>query len=563
MAAGFRRSDIGLLVLGVAGLAAFLLLYAYAFPEANVTLDVTRTEAVEVGRDFLRAQGAVLEEFKQSVLFGGDDIALTFLQRTMGVEEASRWAREEVAIWTWNLRWFKPQQKEEWLAWVGIDGEIVGFRHFIEEAAAGADLEQEEARTRARSFLEQQGIELRQWNEVEASTEKQDNRTDHRFEWEKRGSTVVWQADDPEAGTGSVRLAVRVQGDRVDGFNMSMRVPEEFDRQQRQVLSVGQLLAIAAFGITAILSFIAIGISIVRKADVDWKPAILLGVFVGLLFLLFNFMSWPQFAAVYDTAIPWPAFIGVLLITMTLLTGVYAAVVLFTAAAGESLGRETFVDSLTGFVEASKGSLLHPSLTGASLRGYALGAFFIGYITVFYIFARNYLGAWLPAEGPYSQIFNLYLPFLAPLAISLVAAISEEVTYRLFGISLIKRYMKSTFVALLIPAAIWAFAHSTYPVYPVYLRGIELTIGGFIFGVAFLKFGLLACIVAHYVVDATLLSAPLLVSGNTTYLISGIVAIGLALVPAVLGLIARRRQAASGEISTDIRQRSPSGDGPA
>ena len=29
----------------------------------------------------------------------------------MGLDEASRWARELVPIWSWNVRWFKPAQK--------------------------------------------------------------------------------------------------------------------------------------------------------------------------------------------------------------------------------------------------------------------------------------------------------------------------------------------------------------------------------------------------------------------------------------------------------------------
>ncbi|MFQ5742422.1 MAG: CPBP family intramembrane glutamic endopeptidase [Acidobacteriota bacterium] len=538
----FRRSDLGLVLLGLAGLAAFLLLYQSAFPQANVSLEVTRAEAVATARSFLQQQGASLAGFKDAVIFSGDDGALSFLQHTLGVEEASRWARDEVPIWTWNLRWFKPQQKEEWLAWLGLDGSIVGFRHRIEEAAEGADLEQGAAQQVAEGFLRQQGLDLGAWRRVEASTEKKDNRTDYRFAWEKQGTSITWKEDDPEAGTGAVRVGLVVQGDEVGGYNLFLKVPEEFARQQQQIQSVGQLLAIAAFALTTILAFIAIGLAIarVRQGEVEWRPAILLGGFVGLLYLVFNLSSWPQAKALYPTQLSWAAYIGILLISMVLLTVVYGAIVLFTAAAGVSLGRETFADSLVGFAEAAQGRLRHPSLAIASLRGYALGFAFIGYLTVFYIFAQRYLGAWLPAEGPYSEIFNQYLPFLAPLTTSLVAAISEEVTYRLFGISLIKRYMKSTVLALLIPAAIWAFAHSTYPVFPVYIRGIELTIGGIIFGIAFLRLGLLTCIVAHYVVDAFLLSTPLLTSGNSTYLVFGVVAIALALLPAVLGLLARR-----------------------
>ena len=111
----------------------------------------------------------------------------------------------------------------------------------------------------------------------------------------------------------------------------------------------------------------------------------------------------------------------------------------------------------------------------ASIRGYSLGFFFLGYITLFYMIGRKYLGVFLPAEGPYSNLLGMYLPWLAPLTISLLAAVSEEYVSRLFSISFLKRYIKWTPAALIIPAAIWAFGHSTYPVFPVYVRGIELT----------------------------------------------------------------------------------------
>ena len=89
---------------------------------------------------------------------------------------------------------------------------------------------------------------------------------------------------------------------------------------------------------------------------------------------------------------------------------------------------------------------------------------------------------------------------------------------------------------------IWAFGHSNYAIFPVYIRGIELTIAGLIFGIGFLRFGLLTCIVAHFVIDAVLVGTPLLTSGNSAYLVSGIVVMGIALLPAVLGLAARKRK---------------------
>ena len=100
----------------------------------------------------------------------------------------------------------------------------------------------------------------------------------------------------------------------------------------------------------------------------------------------------------------------------------------------------------------------------------------------------------------------------------------------------LKRYLKWTPLALVIPAVIWAFGHSSYPVFPVYVRGIELTIGGVIFGIFFLRFNIMTCIVAHYVIDAIFFAFPLLKSGNPYYVTSGLIVCLLAAVPFLLGL---------------------------
>jgi hypothetical protein len=49
-------------------------------------------------------------------------------------------------------------------------------------------------------------------------------------------------------------------------------------------------------------------------------------------------------------------------------------------------------------------------------------------------------------------------------------------------------------------------------------------------------------VIAHFVIDAVIIGMPLLSSGNTTYVISGAIVMGIALLPAVLGLAARARR---------------------
>jgi hypothetical protein len=73
------------------------------------------------------------------------------------------------------------------------------------------------------------------------------------------------------------------------------------------------------------------------------------------------------------------------------------------------------------------------------------------------------------------------------------------------------------------------------------VRGIELTIAGVAFGVLFLRAGILVAMIAHYVIDAVFISAPLVGSGNPTYVTAGLVVVALAAVPAGLALLFGRR----------------------
>lgn len=531
------RADAALAVLAVAGVAVVLTLYASAFPTSLVTLEVTGEQAEQAAEDFVRQQGADLAGFRRAALFTGDTESLVFLQRSLGNDEAGRWARDVVPVWTWEVRWFQPGQTEEWLASVGVDGELVAFRHIIGEADEGADLDEAAARAIAEAFLVQRGLRLDELAPVQASAERRDRRTDHLFVWQVEGRQISWQD-----GSGDARVSVRVQGDRVGGYGRYLHVPEDFSRDFAGVLGTGTFLAIGSIVITVLLALVALVIAILRyrAGDVNWRLSLTCGLIVGIMFAIYMLTAWPEAQFRYETHMGWGVFLGTAVFGLLLAAVFYVVFVTFPTAAGESLARQEWPDTLRGFDDAFRGRVLTPGFGAAAMRGYGLAAALMGFFTLFYWFAQRYLGAWLPAEGPYSQIFNNTLPFLTPLTISLVAAISEETIYRLFGVSLFKRWTGSTWLALVIPAAIWAFGHSNYPVFPVYIRGIELTLAGAIFGIAFLRYGLLTCIVAHYVIDAVALGMPLVTSGSSAYALSGAIVIGLALLPGLVGLIAGR-----------------------
>ncbi|MFC1613725.1 type II CAAX prenyl endopeptidase Rce1 family protein [Gemmatimonadota bacterium] len=535
----FSLETIIYVVVGLVFLAVFLTCYKAAFPSASIRLEVTRNEAVEVAAKFLENQGYDLSDYEEAKVFGANGYGAVFLQQTQGMEEANRMMDGEVPIWRWQCRWFRSGEKEEFRVFVDPSGQVVSFTHAIEEDKAGAEISQEEAEALANNFLTNvAGTDLSGYERVEASTKKLSNRTDHDFEWKLKDFELTWKEDDPEAGTGTIRVGVHIQGDQVGGFNRFFKTPELFNRDYSKTTSRGQLLGIISLVLMFLTAIAALVVFIIRykKDDIRWRFALGAGLLILVAYLLLSVNSFPMVKFAYRTEMGYGVFIGIIMAGAFVVAIIYCAFVMFTGASGESLTREVYPNSLGTLDQLLKGRVFTRSFFFASIRGYSLGFFFLGYITLFYLVGRKYLGVFLPAEGPYSNLLGMYLPWLAPLTISLLAAVSEEYISRLFSISFLKRYLKWTPAALIIPAAIWAFGHSTYPVFPVYVRGIELTIAGVIFGIFFLRFNLMTCIIAHYVIDAIFIGLPLIRSGNTYYFISGLIVCLLAAVPLILGI---------------------------
>ncbi len=539
-----KLSD-GLFVLCAAlGALVFVTYYDAAFPAASIELELSRGEIRTRADAYVRTFGIDPDTFESSLTFEVDDAAAVFLQRVVGLQETSRFAREEMALWNWRARWFRSGEVEEYILRLTPDGRALRFHHALPEAAAGDSLAQDSALAIAQAFVrEELEIDLAQWRLEDQSTQTRDNRLDHAFTWEKIGSEVEWRPEDPEAGTGSMRLAVEIYGSQVGGFGQYFDVPERYSREQSKQTSVGGLLGLLSLGLSfgLVIAALIVAVYLYKHDRIRWRPGLVSGGIVAVCVLLTGWLSYPLLKSQYITEIEFTVYAGIALIGAILAGAAFGLAIWVTAAAGESLASESYPRSLKAFGDWVSGRFFTRAAAGETLRGYAVGLAFLGYVTAFYLIGARYLGVWLPADSPHSQLLSMYLPWLVPFLIATQAAVSEEVVYRLFGVSFLKRHLKYTFVALLIPAMIWAFAHSTYPVYPVYVRGIELTIVGLVFGWVFLRYGLVAMFVAHYAIDAVLLAMPFLKSAGGAYLGYGIAALAFAALPLAIPGVAYLR----------------------
>jgi hypothetical protein len=84
---------------------------------------------------------------------------------------------------------------------------------------------------------------------------------------------------------------------------------------------------------------------------------------------------------------------------------------------------------------------------------------------------------------------------------------------------------------VIVPAFLWGFLHSNYPQEPAYIRGIEIGLIGIVAGLVMLRWGILATLIWHYTVDASLVGLFLIRSNSLYFKISGAVVAAAALAP--------------------------------
>jgi membrane protease YdiL (CAAX protease family) len=530
------RNDAKVLLIwilaGILGASVAYTFFFRAFPEASVEFKVPRSEALSAARQFAAAQGAQIDGYDSSIVFDVGDSAKTYLEREVGLQQANQIMQNQVHIWYWQTRFFRPLQKEEFDVRVDPAGGIVGYNHELEEAAPGARLERAQAQAIAETFLRDAlHTDLSQYDfrEQEANLTERPARRDWSFSWERRG----FRAKDAP-----YRLNVTLAGDRVSGYNEFLKVPEAWTRDYDHLRSSNNTLEFIALIPYAFLigGCLYVIIYLGRRDLLDWRIGLALGAFLTVLFFIMTMNQWPLDRAGYDTNTPYSSFFlsqaGV-----AALTAVGSALLVVLAVVpGEPLYRILQPNKLRLNVGFSLPGIRTKEFFTANVIGICLAGAHIGYITIFYIISKK-LGAWAPQDIKYENMVSTYVPWVYPLTIGLYAAMSEEFLFRLFAIPFLLRTTNSRFLAVVLPAFFWGFLHSNYPQEPAYIRGLEVGLIGIVAGLVMLRWGIWATLIWHYTVDAFLISTSLMRTQGTYLRLSGAIVGGAALIPLAIAAI--------------------------
>jgi membrane protease YdiL (CAAX protease family) len=524
-----------LLIWILAGLLGAGVAYKYffqAFPEASVEFKVPRGAALEQARQFVSAQGAQLNGYQSSIIFQVDDNAKTYLEREVGLKQANQMMTNEVHIWYWQTRFFRPLQKEEFDVRVDPAGGVVGYTHELEETAPGARLERGVAQTAAESFLRETlhaDLSRYDFREEEANSTERPNRRDWSFSWERRG----FRAKDAP-----YRLNVTLAGDHVDGYAEYLKVPEEWERGYERVRSSNSFIEYIALIPYAFFlgGCLYVIFSLGRGGLLEWRGGLVLGAFLTALYFIMTMNQWPLDRAGYDTNTPYSGFFLSQLGRAILTSIVSALLVAIAVVPGEPLYRVLQPGRIRLGVGFRLAGIRTKEFFTANVIGICLAAAHIGYITVFYIVSGK-LGAWAPQDLNYTDVVSTWLPWVYPLTIGIYAATSEEFLFRMFAIPYLLRITKSRFLAVVVPAFAWGFLHSNYPQEPAYIRGVEVGLIGIVAGLVMFRWGIWATLTWHYTVDAFLISTSLLRSEGIYLRVSGAIVGGAALIPLAIAAI--------------------------
>lgn len=471
-----------------------------------IDLSIGKKEALTRAQSYLRSIGVDEAAYSKAIVFHVDYWADRYLQKTLGLEELDQFNRQHNhQLFSWKIRFFKELEKEEYVIKISPStAEILSFDHLIDDVEPRESISKESARRLAEEFLKSShGLDLEYYQFNEEKTKRYDHRIDYYFSWEKKDIYIPWQERE---GGAKLLIGATVSGREIREFYKTrLEIPEKFKRFIENQMVFGEYLSSFSFILFIVFLVWSIFFVVSRSFHLTIRLCkkwyIYLGIFFVIVSFAFIFNNLENLKIGFSTSSPLLIVVGLYLVRASINIIFFSLAVVMPALAGESLRNEVMMNKkYASFLHYIKSSFCNRSMAQSIVLGYLFFFIFLGLQAALFALGHKYLGVWRDSIR-FTQFSSSYIPLLAAFVIGVRASLREEVIYRLFGITLAKKYFKSTALAIIFPALVWGFGHSTYAIFPVWFRGIEVTIIGLLFGLLFIKYGIVPLIVAHYLFD--------------------------------------------------------------
>jgi len=443
-------------------------------------------------------------------------------------------------LFRWIVRFFKESQKEEYLVFISPrTGRVIRFMHTIEDTEPRVDFGKDSAKQIAESFLRDNfAADLKSYDFHEEKIKRYENRLEYLFTWEKKEVYIPWK---PGRGGAKLLTEVTVSGNEIREFNKNkFDVPDNFSRFVEKQFVLAEYLYSLFYAI--LFLFLAVSVSIVLRKRQNVAPRLTRKWFyyaAGFLIVINTadfFNNLQNIFMAYPTSARLSSFAGLTFIRWLFNTAFLATGFIMPGIAGETLCSEVFPEKkFQSFFSYIKSSFFNRILTSSVILGYLIWLIMLGLQAIIFFNGQKFLGVWRE-WNTMAYFSSAYIPLFGAFVIAASASFSEEINFRLFGVSLAKKYLRNSILAVLLTSVIWGMGHTMYAVYPVWFRIIEITLIGIFYGFIFIRFGIIPLLVAHYLFDVFWCSAVYLLGKSSPYLFY--TSIGLLVFPLFLAAAA-------------------------
>ncbi|HEY9733685.1 MAG TPA: CPBP family intramembrane glutamic endopeptidase [Drouetiella sp.] len=528
-----KRFSIGLpwLIIAFVGFVAYALFNRQVFPAASINYALTSKEAALQSRALATQLGFDLNKAIQTTIFLDDDEAKTVLEFNLGINAANQLMKNDVPVWLWRTRFCKELSQEQLYIAYTTSGQLKSVFHKLENDLKLPSLNKEEAEHLAESFVDKVGKQdLSKYELFDYGTEVKPNRVDQHFEWRKAGY--------PES---TLRIRVEIAGNKVCTYRYYLAPSDTWTRVYKKIRENNELLGkIASFFIFVfIVTTIGAFIYGLNTHNIRWRFALLGSLIVVLLFMFDQGNNWTNTVdSQYETKLTFANFVTNQLMMLLMSTVGAFLISMLLIGGAEIIYRRAWPGHMAMPYLLSPRGLSQPDFFQKTIQGYLLVGGMMLWVIAYYMVGQKFNFFCPLGVDDYKTVGTL-CPAVSAALIGVSAAGLEELTCRVVALGLLKRLLKNFWLANLIQAVIWGFAHSQYPQQPSYARGVELSVVGLVFGWIVNRYGLVPCFVAHYLYDAFLTVEPVFATHQLQLTIPAIIC----LLPFLLAAFLCRRWA--------------------
>ncbi|OMD45215.1 hypothetical protein BSK56_20300 [Paenibacillus borealis] len=341
---------------------------------------------------------------------------------------------------------------------------------------------------------------------------------------------LVYTDHSVKVGETLLRYNFNFQDGEVSYFRAGFSAPSWHTSYVEDQTSLAQTLTRFGYGLpTLALGILALIYSILRRGHTSFVRGIFLSLAHFVIMMVSTYNMLPESGSDSPEARITSAILFVIYALYSLLM---SSLLYFSLVGGNGLWRkEEGLNPWPRAKEPGYGKYVLDSMR----TGYIWAFILLGVQTIMFIILSLTLHNWSTTDASQSP-YNMRYAWLLPI-VAWLAGLSEEAVYRLFGIRMLKKIVRNTFIASLITTLIWAFGHTLYPIYPISSRPIELTVIGLLFSYIFLRYGFIAVMFSHVVFDSILMGATLIFMKESVNIGAGIVTL---ILPFVVGYIVYR-----------------------